>query len=404
MKDSQKGIEARLYVSVMNELYVKAISVQFAIILVYCACRFIVYLIFHNELQENLNEMVISAKGVSLELQRLNLIAQHQDMIDNLHMYGLVLNSSAQSSTPSSMATISKIDQMTDGIGFSVDNNPDLVYANLSVAKQSAVDNLSSILTASVTHIQTAEGSKWIKAVALTAQVEGVYLTVLKTMVGSATDTRDLYKYSSSCYYNKACQIDCMTKSKYSYECLSANQGPMLSPLRLFNDSSLNSRTYVYSMNGPNSYRISFFYTMESKPEEKVLISSGGRAALCTGFYLKSGEETFSINSVALRRKSQTSSYRLEPELNNYQPFLEKTFKVINPRKIELLQNQQSISDHSTPLVTLWGNWILSSIIVLREAFLFADVRSLISLQSQDAIQFVIILGIFSFNISFLHW
>jgi hypothetical protein len=275
-------------------------------------------------------------------------------------------------------------------------------FSSLSSAIKDKVGELYSLLDELADDIQTNHDDSWIAALSMSDSIEGKYLTVWNSLEPVDGNMKDIFDFSDVCFLNKICNMNCRLTEGFSFSCLTSQEGPIVSPLQIFLSQDSNADAFIYTVNGPGSSQITFYYLKDRNAIAESILSSSSKSALFTTSSSAQQGEALVLNTLASKNQAATSTYRSVQTESSYEGVLAKYFSTLNSSTLMWRSTDGMNQTGAQTWESLWSHKVISSIEVLAEAYKFDESSLLESLETQDAYQVVSMIAIFAVNAGIL--
>jgi hypothetical protein len=400
-------VYTKLYMNLLNELVLRSLLIQMLIVGAYFVLRHIVYSEFRIAFRDTYDDLVYDTKQASLNIQSLNFLILLEDRIDLLAFHSNLINTTFQAGLTFDGDSIPSISSggILAGNAFHIDSQPNADYKSLDVDSKTEVDKLAAVLDETGSTLKTAGEASWVKAVSLSATVNGRYITVLKAVGDAKIDLSSIFKLASTCSDNNICVANCIVDSQFQFSCLSKIRGPNFSPLTLFSTEDDNSKAFVHSFDVAENRRVSFYFLADSDRARETLKCNGIQAAIFNSATPASQNAQPSLYFLGMKRKSAISEYKISPENTNHTSTLTQMFKSLNSTTVLFNQENDTWSSVNFLNSSMWGHQVFGSLQVAEGSFKYFSYQTERAALQSESIENLVLISTFMINfIGVLGW
>lgn len=399
-KSPKDVVFSKIYINLLNELVFRSLLIQLLIVGAYFTMLQVVYSEFRSELRNTYDDLVSDTMLGALSIQKSNLMTQLEDKIDLLSLHSHLFNDTLLNE-PSPIAA--DMVSLSSGVSFStfafyIDQQPTVEYAALGSDEQEALQTLAASLVELNDNLVNTEDDEWVVAVAVSADLDGQYYTVMKTVSGRSVDLSSIFSYAQACKDNKLCIADCGASGTFQFSCLNDIKGAHFSPLRLSNDQDDNSQTFAYSVPTEQDTMLTFFFISSSDSFKDSLITPGIQAAIFNNATNEKSVSSPVVQYLGLNKKNGTSEYTMDPLNTNHSNVMSTWFVDLNETSMRMQKTKETNIELPFSSSSLWGHQVFGSLQLIDKYFKNLSYQTEEDALSTDFIENLILMSIFILN------
>ena len=403
----QKGsFSTKIYVSVLNELLIKAVIMQTVFVVAYLIIWFKFEVTLNTSIREKFNKVIEKSQSGVMSVQNINGGEWYTDAASRMdHLADFVYQYISFDSKPilSTLPHVRNIG-VGDSLGFFVDGSSEEVIGNLDAGLMSDLLGLASpFQTGSSDDIISKYGPDLVSLAVTKVDASGSStFTVIKIVDSGVDNLSDLFYYTDTCFKNGICDHN-FTGSDLSFKFnrFIGASGFNFSPIKWFKDKrSLD--VWYYSVLLPSNHTATFFIRFNQTQLMDILSTVPSKYAV----FSSSRSSTAHLSQLIIGQQRKDSAYHhiIDPSQQSYHSFISSLFKSLDPSTgISPIISNNEKKEYSTTLTTLGGVRVFSSFLLDVDSFFFREEKFLSQLFTQVSVQITGLVLIVVLNIYFIH-
>ena len=410
----QEAHSSKIYMFVLNELFVKTVIIEVILVFCYLTLWFKSDLLIHGEVRSIFKNVVDQTEEASLMIQELNLVDLTNEAFDNLGHYKELLDMAVELGLSSTVIGtdfeyITKLAQgSTSGFGYYLDGTGETPIISLDLEVQKAINTMGGLLSYCSQSFSPMVSSDKLLAISLTERVSLIpskpVVTIFKYLTQDFSPPSQIFSIASVCYDNIVCPLNCIDSSElFSFDCFTNASGAYSSPLKLTEyspESGLESMVYSTVLSA--GYTVTIFYQSDINKYNTNLEIVGSKTSVFTTLNLVSGVSLQRVHFSAIKKVTTMIVLRSDPIQPDYSLSVSPLLSQSADSKA-LYKKDSKEKLVSSKRATIWNFTILTLLSQSEEAFIFSKNNMDSELIFQLSLEIALILAVFSFNIYMIH-